>query len=201
MVKKGYDRTAAAPDFVITDDTTDIGYPLSSLPILVLSEGTAANLKSSIMNLFKRKFNIAMSISFVIMRKFRRRRPKENTDDAKHNIKKKALSIHSDINNLIDENVKMKRAVELTMYDKVAAVAYKAKALERMIQVSKISSEEKILFLDDRPQTICRVSVERLRRVASFLWDLPIEYTEALREMVISDKPVHLSKIIKYMPA
>lgn len=134
------------------------------------------------------------------MRKFRRRRPKEDIGVAKHNIRKMALSIHSDINNLVDEHTKLKRAVELTMYDKVAAVAYKAKALERMIHDSKISFEEEILFLDDRPQPIRRVSIETLRRVASFLWELPEEYTEAIRDMVVSDKPVHLSKIIKYMP-
>lgn len=49
--------STAAPDFILTDDVTDIGEPLSNLPILVLREGI--NLKPEIMNLFKRKFNIS----------------------------------------------------------------------------------------------------------------------------------------------
>lgn len=136
------------------------------------------------------------------MRKFRRRRPKDKstTDVIKHDIREMVFSIHSDIDKLRDEHAEMKQAVEYTIYEKLVGIAYKAKALERVIQDSKISSEEEILFLDDRLQTIRRVCVQTLCRVASFIWDLPMEYTEGIREMVISDKPIHLSKIRKYMP-
>lgn len=140
-----------------------------------------------------------MSNSFTIMRQFRRRRRK-NTMAAKQDIRKMALSIHSAIEKLKDEHTEMKQAIEQTIYEKLVGIAYKAKALERVIQDTRISSEEEIPFLDGRNVTIRRVCVETLRRVASYLWELPMEYTEGIREMVISDKPIHLSKIKKYMP-
>lgn len=140
-----------------------------------------------------------MSISFMIIRQFRRCRRK-NSNAAKHDIRKMALSIHSDIDKLKDEHTEMKQAIERTIYEKLAGIAYKAKALERVIQDSSISSEEEIPFLDGCNVTIRRACVETLRRVASYLWELPMEYTEGIREMIISDKPIHLSKIRKYMP-
>lgn len=63
----------ADPDFILTDDTSGINYPLNNLPLLVLTKGgenlegihslakpiSGDKLKLAIMNMFKRKFRIS----------------------------------------------------------------------------------------------------------------------------------------------
>ncbi|SDE93582.1 hypothetical protein SAMN04488121_101233 [Chitinophaga filiformis] len=138
----------------------------------------------------------------MIGRGFPRRRPKGKafTNMVKHDIRTMALSIKSDLKRLENEYAKMINAVEFSIYEKLVGVAFKARALEQFILDSKIPSDEMIAITDTSSVRISRICVNALREVVSFAWELPMNYTEAVANIVADESPVHWSKINKYMP-
>ncbi|WP_146154350.1 hypothetical protein [Chitinophaga ginsengisoli] len=111
-----------------------------------------------------------------------------------------ALSIKSDLKHLEDEYAKMVNAVEFSIYEKLIGIAFKARALEQFILDSKIPSDEMVAITDKSSLRISKVCINALREVVSFAWELPMNYTEAVANIVADENHVHWSKISKYMP-
>ncbi len=131
-----------------------------------------------------------MSHCFVIVKSFPRRIAKGKTDD----ITKMTAVVQSDLEQLKKEHTKLKQAVNQTIYEKLIRIAYKAKAVDRLIRDNRVSSEGGMSFVGG----IRRTYTEALCRVVSFSLDLPLEYSESIEEIITTN--THWSKIHKHMP-